>query len=208
MFFFAFTIFIPNCLIHKWNTIVVINYCKTLVKFSGGPGMSSTGFGNFVEIGPLDLNLTEREYTWVSDFNVLFVDSPVGSGFSYHSSENFTYHSNNGEIGRDLMTFIKSFLNSFETFRQVPLYIFGESYGGKMTVEFAYQLNKVSCDQRARVSLQISTPDIHKRASEFIIELIFAFEIRRLSGRVGRCFESLIRADVEMNINWVWFRRK
>jgi len=32
----------------------------------GGPGASSTGFGNFVEIGPLDVNLAPRNTTWVS----------------------------------------------------------------------------------------------------------------------------------------------
>ena len=31
----------------------------------GGPGASSTGYGNFVEIGPLDINLQPRQTTWV-----------------------------------------------------------------------------------------------------------------------------------------------
>ena len=31
----------------------------------GGPGASSTGFGNFIEIGPLDINLQPRPTTWV-----------------------------------------------------------------------------------------------------------------------------------------------
>lgn len=32
----------------------------------GGPGASSTGFGNFEEIGPLDRELDERDTTWVN----------------------------------------------------------------------------------------------------------------------------------------------
>lgn len=31
----------------------------------GGPGASSTGFGNFLEIGPLNLELKPRNTTWV-----------------------------------------------------------------------------------------------------------------------------------------------
>ena len=57
---------------------------KPLVMWlQGGPGGSSTGYGNFEEIGPLDLNLEARDTTWIKEANVLFVDNPVGSGYSY-----------------------------------------------------------------------------------------------------------------------------
>lgn len=54
-----------------------------LLWLQGGPGGSSTGFGNFEEIGPLDVNLEARNETWIKQANVLFVDNPVGCGFSY-----------------------------------------------------------------------------------------------------------------------------
>ena len=49
----------------------------------GGPGGSSTGFGNFAELGPLTVELKPRNTTWIQVANVLFVDNPVGSGYSY-----------------------------------------------------------------------------------------------------------------------------
>lgn len=49
----------------------------------GGPGGSSTGFGNFDELGPLTVELKPRNTTWLQVANVLFVDNPVGSGYSY-----------------------------------------------------------------------------------------------------------------------------
>ena len=57
---------------------------KPLVMWlQGGPGASSTGYGNFEEIGPLDVNLKPRNTTWIKEANVLFVDNPVGCGYSY-----------------------------------------------------------------------------------------------------------------------------
>ena len=49
----------------------------------GGPGGSSTGYGNFEELGPLTVDLKPRNTTWTKAANVLFVDNPVGAGFSY-----------------------------------------------------------------------------------------------------------------------------
>ena len=49
----------------------------------GGPGGSGTGYGNFVEIGPLNVGLEPRNTTWLKEVNLLFVDNPVGCGFSY-----------------------------------------------------------------------------------------------------------------------------
>ena len=51
--------------------------------FQGGPGASSSGYGNFEEIGPLDVNLKPRDSTWIKEANLLFVDNPVGCGYSY-----------------------------------------------------------------------------------------------------------------------------
>ena len=58
MFYWLFYVQNPN---------VQSYYEKPLVIWlQGGPGGSSTGFGNFEEIGPLFLNGTERPSSWVS----------------------------------------------------------------------------------------------------------------------------------------------
>lgn len=44
-------------------------YDKPLVIWlQGGPGGSSTSYGNFEELGPLDVNLNPRNYTWVINY--------------------------------------------------------------------------------------------------------------------------------------------
>lgn len=109
----------------------------------GGPGASSTGFGNFAEIGPLDIDLKNRTDNWVGYTNVLFVDNPVGAGFSYVNDTKLLA-TNNSQIASDLMELMNSFLQKVPEFQTVPLYIFSESYGGKMAAQFAVKLNKVT----------------------------------------------------------------
>lgn len=107
----------------------------------GGPGASSTGYGNFEELGPLTLELENRNWTWVKDMNVMFIDNPVGSGYSYVDGLSY-YTKNNKQIALDLVELMKQFYVDHPEFRTVPLHIFSESYGGKMAPEFALELYK------------------------------------------------------------------
>ena len=105
----------------------------------GGPGASGTGFGNFEEIGPLYQNSTARKTTWIQKTNVLFIDSPVGAGFSY-VTDPVAYTRNVTQIADDLLVVFKAFLKNLTIFEDAPFYIFGESYGGKMAAEFGQRL--------------------------------------------------------------------
>ncbi|XP_019880255.1 retinoid-inducible serine carboxypeptidase [Aethina tumida] len=113
-----------------------------IIWLQGGPGMPSSGYGNFVEIGPLDINYQRKNYTLAEDFNVLFIDNPVGVGYSYVEDNSTQLPKNNKEIADDLMRFFEMFIKKRPEFSNTSLYIFGESYGGKMAVEFAYQIMK------------------------------------------------------------------
>ena len=72
---------------------------------------------------------------------VLFVDNPVGTGFSY-TDDNSYLTKDNKQIALDLVALLKGVYLTLPEFETVPLHIFGESYGGKMAIEFAYELNK------------------------------------------------------------------
>ncbi|KAL6420218.1 hypothetical protein ACFW04_011778 [Cataglyphis niger] len=112
-------------------------YDKPLIIWlQGGPGGSSTAYGNFEEIGPLDTDLNPRNYTWVKNYNVLFIDNPVGTGFS--NAENISaFSTTNAQIASDLLECIRGFYKQLPKFKSVPTYITTESYGGKMGAEFA-----------------------------------------------------------------------
>ncbi|KAH9774214.1 serine carboxypeptidase-like 45 [Citrus sinensis] len=53
---------------------------------NGGPGCSSLGVGAFSENGPFRPNgqvLVRNEYSWNREANMLFLETPIGVGFSY-----------------------------------------------------------------------------------------------------------------------------
>ncbi|CAL1545662.1 unnamed protein product [Lymnaea stagnalis] len=102
----------------------------------GGPGGSGTGFGNFGELGPLDVNLNPRNTTWLQTASLLFIDNPVGTGYSYAEDES-AFTTNVAEISADLLTLMKHFVQTYPDFKRIPFYIFSESYGGKMTAAFS-----------------------------------------------------------------------
>ncbi|KAH8302968.1 hypothetical protein KR044_012475, partial [Drosophila immigrans] len=105
----------------------------------GGPGASSTGYGNFEELGRVDLYGDYRNWTWVKDMNVMFIDNPVGTGYSYVDNSAYLTATNK-EIALDLVELMKGFYERHPEFETVPLHIFSESYGGKMAPEFALEL--------------------------------------------------------------------
>ena len=107
----------------------------------GGPGLSGTGLGNFLMFGPLDQNLEPRNSTWAQTVNVLFVDSPVDVGFSVAHNRSFMPQTTE-EISTDLITILQTFMQEHSYFQNNPFYIFGQSYGGKLTAALTYYLHK------------------------------------------------------------------
>lgn len=111
----------------------------------GGPGASGCGFGNFEEIGPLDAELKPRNTTWLQAASVLFVDNPVGTGFSYTNDSN-AFAKDLSTVSSDMLVLLKEFFRLMKDFQTIPFYIFSESYGGKMAAGIALELNKAIHD--------------------------------------------------------------
>ncbi|XP_020810734.1 retinoid-inducible serine carboxypeptidase [Drosophila serrata] len=125
-----------------------------VIWLQGGPGVASTGSGCFEQLGPIDIEGRIRESSWVRHVNVLFVDSPVGTGFAY-VEDHGQYASTNRQIALDLVTLMESFLQKHPLFRRVHLHIFSESYGGKMAPEFGLELHLAK--QRGRVDCHLQS---------------------------------------------------
>lgn len=79
----------------------------------------------------------------VDDVNLMFVDSPVATGYSYVDSAAALARTNR-QTSLDLVELMRQVLDRLPDLRTVPLYIFGESYGGKVAAEFGLCLYRVS----------------------------------------------------------------
>lgn len=107
----------------------------------GGPGASGVAIGNFQEVGPLDTQLKPRNTTWLQKADLLFVDSPVGTGFSYVENSSLIA-TTDAEVTADLLSFLKDFFGTNSSLQKRPLFIVGESYGGKHASMLGLALSK------------------------------------------------------------------
>lgn len=99
---------------------------------NGGPGCSSLG-GLFTELGPFSVNedgktLKLNGYSWNKIANVLFLESPSEVGFSF-STNTFNIHTDDSTAHENHQA-LKSFMQKFPQYKNSPLYLAGESYGG------------------------------------------------------------------------------
>lgn len=99
---------------------------------TGGPGCSSE-LAIFYENGPWtindDLTLKSNAYSWNNNTNLVFIDQPVGTGFS-HAKNPTHYARNEKMVSENFYRFLLKFLIKYPEFKSRPLYITGESYAG------------------------------------------------------------------------------
>lgn len=112
-----------------------------------------------MENGPIYINsknqLSEREFSWNRNLNLLYIDNPVGAGFSFTNNAS-GYLTNQVDIGLNLFSAVKQFLQLFPELKKNDFYISGESYGGKYVPALAYRtyLNQNSTNEADQINLK------------------------------------------------------
>lgn len=110
-----------------------------VVWLNGGPGCSSM-VGLLFENGPVVTpsfpagtarteekpKLVHNPYSWTEATAMLYVEQPVGTGFSKGPRE----PQNEEDLSEDFHGFLRSFFDTFEDLRRHRLFVFGESYAG------------------------------------------------------------------------------
>ena len=110
-----------------------------VVWLQGGPGCTSL-VGLFTENGPFLLSpptptipypfsLSINAFTWSSSFHLLYIDQPIGTGFSPPSS--IPIPSNEAAVATTLYLALCRFYDLFPLLVSNPLFLTGESYAGK-----------------------------------------------------------------------------
>ncbi|XP_020582951.1 serine carboxypeptidase-like 19 [Phalaenopsis equestris] len=115
---------------------------------TGGPGCS--GFvGLAVQMGPLKFKvdnfdgntptLVVNPYSWTKIANMIFVDWPIGTGFSYSMTDK-DYITDDIQAKGNILKFLRKWFLRHPNFMLNPFYMGGDSYGGKMATLVSHDI--------------------------------------------------------------------
>ncbi|CAB3404477.1 unnamed protein product [Caenorhabditis bovis] len=114
---------------------VLIRNAPLIIWFNGGPGCSSLS-AFFEEFGPVFVNyendtLFENPYAWNHKANILFLESPIGVGFSYDTNvANYSKADDETTANQNLRAIQDFFINKHPEYQTNEFFISGESYAG------------------------------------------------------------------------------
>ncbi|XP_027347184.1 serine carboxypeptidase-like 50 [Abrus precatorius] len=124
------------------NSTSPLSQTPLLIWLQGGPGCSSM-IGNFYELGPWrvtkSLTLHPNPGAWNRIFGLLFLDNPIGTGFSVASTPE-EIPTDQSTVAKHLFAAITRFIQLDPVFKNRPIYITGESYAGKYVPAIGYYI--------------------------------------------------------------------
>ncbi|KAK8711758.1 hypothetical protein V6N13_147025 [Hibiscus sabdariffa] len=117
---------------------------------NGGPGCSS--FDGFVyEHGPFNFEAAKANeslprlhlnlYSWSKVSNIIYLDSPVGVGFSYSKNQS-DYITGDLQTANDTHAFLLKWFELYPEFLSNPFFIAGESYAGVYVPTLSFEVVK------------------------------------------------------------------
>ncbi|OVA01759.1 Peptidase S10 [Macleaya cordata] len=130
------------------HPISSISQTPILVWLQGGPGCSSM-IGNFFELGPWRVSsdsnsnqssiLKPNPGAWNEKFGLVFIDNPIGTGFSIASTPE-EIPKDQETVAKHLFIALRSFISLDPLSNSRPIYITGESYAGKYVPAIGYYI--------------------------------------------------------------------
>ncbi|KAI0696431.1 serine carboxypeptidase [Cytidiella melzeri] len=107
-------------------------------------GCSGASMGLFMEIGPCKVassgdELVNNPWAWNELANIIFLDQPIGTGFSYADHGEFV--STTEEAAKDIAAFVAIFFEHFSQLRGNKFHLAGESYGGRYLPIFGSEIH-------------------------------------------------------------------
>ncbi|KAJ0411816.1 hypothetical protein ATCC90586_002969 [Pythium insidiosum] len=114
-----------------------------IVWLNGGPGLSSMT-GLLGEMGPYrimeDGKLIPHAYSWTRLGHMLFIDQPVGTGYSA-VRDDAGYVNTQDEMATQLYRGLQGFYARHPEYSTNPVYLCGEAYAGKVVPHAAYHIH-------------------------------------------------------------------
>uniref|UniRef100_A0A0A9XJC2 Carboxypeptidase n=2 Tax=Lygus hesperus TaxID=30085 RepID=A0A0A9XJC2_LYGHE len=170
----------------------------------GGPGESSI-VGLFFETGPMsirnDSTVSSRKYSWTKDIHMIYIDNPVGTGFSF-TGNNAGYVTNQVEVGRDLYSALIQFYQLFPELQSHEFFITGESYAGKYIPALAYTIHNNNPTASLKIKLKgmaigngVIDPEHMMKYGNYLVQLGLIDDdglqqFRRLEAKIVKAIKS------------------
>lgn len=126
-----------------------------IVWLQGGPGATSL-YGLFTENGPLIVSkrkFRRRMYTWALNHHVIYIDNPVGTGFSF-TEDPKGYCTDESQVGEQLYSTLYQFFQLFPELQRNKFFVTGESYGGKYVPALAYTIHKKNPTAKIKINMK------------------------------------------------------
>ncbi|XP_030744973.1 venom serine carboxypeptidase-like [Sitophilus oryzae] len=153
-------------------------HAPVVLWLQGGPGASSL-IGLFAENGPFSVKnkhgLRLRKYSWTENHNVLYIDNPVGTGFSF---TNGGYAKTETKVGEDLYTALIQFFTLFPELQKNEFFVTGESYAGKYVPAVSYVIHQRNAGAKLQINLQglsigngLSDPEHQLKYGDYLYQL-------------------------------------
>nr|XP_015212615.1 PREDICTED: probable serine carboxypeptidase CPVL isoform X2 [Lepisosteus oculatus] len=127
-----------------------------LLWLQGGPGGTSM-FGLFVEHGPYvvykNLTVGIRSFPWTDKYSMLYIDNPVGTGFSF-TDDDKGFARNQDDVGRDLYSALTQFFQIYWEYQKNDFYATGESYAGKYVPAIGYYIHTHNPSAKVKINFK------------------------------------------------------
>ncbi|KAK4286416.1 hypothetical protein QN277_002974 [Acacia crassicarpa] len=175
-----------------------------VIWLTGGPGCGSE-LALFYENGPFQitqaLSLVWNDYGWDKVSNILYIDQPLGTGFSHASNKKDIPHDEE-RVGNDMFDFLQAFFKEHSEFVENDFYITGESYAGHYIPAIASRIHQANkANEGIHINLKgfaigngLTDPEIQYAAyTDFALEngLINSDDYNRINTMVPQCLQHI-----------------
>lgn len=116
-----------------------------------------------------------RPYAWTNTHSVIYMDNPVGTGYSFTRGG---YAQNETQVGLDLYNALLQFFTLFPNLTKNDFFVTGESYGGKYVPAIAYKIHTENPAASLKINLKgitigngFSDPIHQLQYSDYLYEL-------------------------------------
>ncbi|XP_024007855.1 serine carboxypeptidase-like 15 isoform X2 [Eutrema salsugineum] len=174
-----------------------------LVWLTGGPGCSSFS-GLVYENGPLAFkvepyngsipSLVSTTYSWTKVANIIYLDQPVGTGFSYSRNPLADIPSDTGSAKR-VHEFVRKWLDKHPEYFSNPFYVTGNSYSGKVIPSIVQEIsngNYICCKPQINLQGYVLGNPLTDYDLDFNSRIQFAHGMALISDELNETYRYLL----------------